>query len=168
MDLLEIIAGWKEYRQLDVRGPVFALADVIQVACRLISGHQGQPDGWKLGDQRRSCMLEIGNLQLAVLMYASGLGIDPIGSMLELMSINGYLPAVEVIQGEDAGEGIFHCPECGVTIGQETVNGGRTLLDMDGIAAYGFHGYCKCGAQVHWDSGEVIMRRLLKRGKKRA
>lgn len=66
----------------------------------------------------------------------------------------------------------YNCPECGTTIGEEVEvkEIGETLLLVGNSLTYHHHAYCKhCHdagkrIQLHWDSKDVIMRRLT-RGK---
>jgi hypothetical protein len=53
----------------------------------------------------------------------------------------------------------FRCWECNQLIGM-VING---RLYIAGVRAYRLHGEHRCGAQVHWDAGEVVERRRIKR-----
>ena len=50
----------------------------------------------------------------------------------------------------------------GLVIGQEVYFNGRKLLKLETTFVYCHHGFCICGAQVHWDARDVIYRRLMK------
>jgi hypothetical protein len=57
--------------------------------------------------------------------------------------------------------------ECGEEIGREVRYRGKVMLKVGATVAYSHHGYClKCERQVHYDSQDAIMRRILKRSKK--
>lgn len=59
------------------------------------------------------------------------------------------------------------CRLCHEIIGQEVDVNGLCMLRMGGMVLYDFHGYHECAdgqrTQVHWSSGEVLMRRILRR-----
>ena len=57
---------------------------------------------------------------------------------------------------------ILVCDSCGLVIGQEVYFNGRKLLKLETTFVYCHHGFCICGAQVHWDARDVIYRRLMK------
>lgn len=56
---------------------------------------------------------------------------------------------------------------CGEEIGREVRYRGKVMLKVGGTMAYSHHGYCAvCEQQVHYDSQDAIMRRILRRSKK--
>jgi hypothetical protein len=68
------------------------------------------------------------------------------------------------------------CHECSALFGVEIHRDGRTLLQMGAgvnrLELYSLHGWHDCPAtgermQIHWDSSDVIMRRILRRRKEK-
>ena len=64
------------------------------------------------------------------------------------------------------------CPSCGCLIGTEVEHHGKTLLQVGDLELTRLHGWHDCPAtgqreQIHWDSADVILRRIIKRRKKR-
>lgn len=61
------------------------------------------------------------------------------------------------------------CPYCSMLFGvAKAQRDGKTLLQVGGLELYRLHGWHNCPAtgqreQVHWDSGEVLLRRIMKR-----
>jgi ribosomal protein L34E len=50
------------------------------------------------------------------------------------------------------------CHSCGKTLGTVEEKSGVTVLRISNImTVYRIHGYCECGAQVHWESGRIKM-----------
>lgn len=69
----------------------------------------------------------------------------------------------------DDGLLVVVCGECGEEIGREVRYDGKVRLKIGNSLAYSHHGNCaKCDGQVHYDSPEAIMRRILRRSKKNA
>lgn len=72
---------------------------------------------------------------------------------------------------------VVTCSNCGGFIGKVITRNSREMLllhlfdpDTDervvAMAVYRFHGFCfKCEHQVHWDSGEIKLRRLIRHAK---
>jgi hypothetical protein len=64
-------------------------------------------------------------------------------------------------------EKIVRCGGCNILIGGVVERNGKTGLLMSlvsgiSIVVYRLHGWCiECGAQVHWDSQEIRLRRLI-------
>ena len=64
------------------------------------------------------------------------------------------------------------CPYCSMLVGVEVERDGKTLLQVGDLELYRLHGWHDCPAtgqreQVHWDSGEVLLRRIIKRKQRR-
>jgi hypothetical protein len=64
------------------------------------------------------------------------------------------------------------CPYCSMLFGVEVERDGKTLLQVGDLELYRLHGWHDCPAtgqreQVHWDSGEVLLRRIVKRKRNR-
>lgn len=64
------------------------------------------------------------------------------------------------------------CPNCQALIGVEVERNGKTLLQVGDLELTRLHGWHDCPAtgqreQIHWDSADVILRRIIKRRKKR-
>lgn len=53
---------------------------------------------------------------------------------------------------------------CGLVVGR-MVSGvdGRVMLQVGPVAVYVLHGYCRCGAQVHFTSGDRLLADILAR-----
>ena len=61
---------------------------------------------------------------------------------------------------------VIRCYKCDQVIGELVEKDGGTLLRIGMIEVYRIHGNCACGAQLHWDSGEVRLQRLIKRAQR--
>lgn len=64
------------------------------------------------------------------------------------------------------------CPYCSMLIGVEVERDGKTLLQVGDLELYRLHGWHDCPAtgqreQVHWDSGDVLLRRIVRRKQRR-
>ena len=56
------------------------------------------------------------------------------------------------------------CPKCGAILGHLVpAADGRAILDTGSVAVYTLHGYCQCGAQVHFTSGDWLLSDILAR-----
>lgn len=71
----------------------------------------------------------------------------------------------------ESGNGLVYCKRCGRLIGVEVTTNGQTGLlisladgsDM-GLVLYRIHGKClPCGGNVHWDAGNIVEHRRLRR-----
>lgn len=53
------------------------------------------------------------------------------------------------------------CYSCGKMLGTVDEKNGVTVLRIGNLMrVYRIHGYCECGAQVHWESGRIkVMKR---------
>lgn len=61
---------------------------------------------------------------------------------------------------------VFNCSKCDNNIGIEVIQNGRPMLYILGVGpVYSIHGCCQCGQQLHWDSRDVIFRRVIKNKK---
>lgn len=62
------------------------------------------------------------------------------------------------------------CHNCGRVVGTLVERNANTFLRIDtsagSVTVYRVHGYCQCGAQIHWDSSDVRLQRLLKRARR--
>ncbi len=60
---------------------------------------------------------------------------------------------------------VITCWKCNRVIGTvEEKNGGTVLRISNTMTVYRIHGYCECGAQVHWESGRIKM--IVKRSRR--
>lgn len=64
------------------------------------------------------------------------------------------------------------CPYCSMLFGVEVERDGKAMLLVGGLELYRLHGWHDCPAtgqreQVHWDSGEVLLRRIVRRKQRR-
>ena len=64
------------------------------------------------------------------------------------------------------------CPYCSMLFGVEVERDGKALLLVGDLELYRLHGWHDCPAtgqreQVHWDSGEVLLRRIVRRKQRR-
>lgn len=54
---------------------------------------------------------------------------------------------------------IYYCRQCGSMIGGVVIRNGTTGLLISlgtseiAVVVYRLHGWCECGAQLHWESG---------------
>lgn len=80
-------------------------------------------------------------------------------------------PEAVYITGKDEDLQEIVCQHCGMVLGREVTINGKFYLRINGTDLYSFHGWHNCRdgerVQVHWDSGEVKLRRLLKRMRER-
>lgn len=101
-------------------------------------------------------------LRFTAFMISSGKALTQI---IEALSMGGDVEPEPVYILDD--EQVLRCTVCGVEIGREERRGGKVLLKVGDVFLYSFHGWhdCKMGGtyQVHWDSQDVIMRRLVRR-----
>lgn len=64
------------------------------------------------------------------------------------------------------------CPHCDGLIGVEVERNGKTLLQVGDLELTRLHGWHDCPAtgqreQIHWDSADVILRRIIKRRRRK-
>lgn len=61
----------------------------------------------------------------------------------------------------------FTCRGCRERVGALVDWHGKVYLQVGKQRVYSFHGICDCGQQIHFDSSEIILRRLVERKKSR-